>query len=244
MADLIAAILSAVLGVVVGCYMSIWFLKRNWRHVTPISFDRVAEMSLTLRNASEQMRLDSDWFSLVLKQIYEDVKNADQTVHQLADVEDQLRKVLESYMATNLHDYLVLREPELVRSVSAKVANMISGVLATRSLQYRSEYVLLNSLDDVTFDINLQMDRIPDGRLRTAFIEAMAHTFPRGEGEKGIQVARNYYAERLDGEKLKGLLERIGTNVARLEWAGTAAIQRTGNTSRHWAATCSPTECA
>jgi len=228
---LISAFISCA-SVVVGCYFCLWFLRRAWKTVSPISSDRVIEMSRVLRESSKTMQEESRWFSGCLTQVEQNLKDANHRVIQLAEVEDQLREVLESYMTTRLHDYLIEREPELVKAIGLSVAQRMHGALSTRSLQFKNEYVVLNSVDSLNFDIEISMDRVPDGRLRAALIEALAVALPRGEGTKGIDSARAYYAERLDGSKLTAFLNRLGTEVAQLQWKGAAAIQRTGNLER------------
>jgi len=136
-------------------------------------------------------------------------------------------EIMKSQALKQLGSLSPLIVEKISREVSAQVARALGDTFATKAASYRSEYVHIASLDELSFEIDLRADGYHSGELKQAMAKALASSNIRGGVPKHPKEAEAFFLQAFKDDKdFALLLGSFGEHLFNLRWVGLAQVQR------------------
>lgn len=146
---------------------------------------------------------------------------------------DRLQNIIEH----RVREWLSEMDPDLmenlIRQASARVACSLESGLIDRTTKFAGEYVLLQSLDDLTIDIDLEARYCSPEDIRKALVTVLTWSPAKAKEIRTERDLVEWFLQQTKSEsELKLMLGKLGVALQELRWQGKIALKKGKTTSQ------------
>lgn len=168
-------------------------------------------------------------YSEMLKQQIASLTTVTQQTGQFSNTLDLLREEYASNVASIANEWLRRHGREIfddiIRNASLRVANNVEMGLVEASTGTLGRYVVLQSLENLSLDVNLQAEYLEPNRLREALVRVIKwHPLRSKPPKTDDELAQWFLDQTANRRELDQILGRLGEDLLQLQWKGKLAL--------------------
>jgi len=186
----------------------------------------VAELAQQLNQELAVVRT----YSLAMQQQVASLATAIEQTSHVTNSLDLLREGIAIQVNTSVDQWLRSHGREvfddIIRNASLRVANNVEMGLVAHTTDVLGEYVLLQTVENLSIDVNLQARYTQPEDLREALIRVIKwHPLRRKPPKTDEELAQWFMDLTDDRRKFDSFLGRLGEELLNLQWAGKVMLQ-------------------
>lgn len=186
----------------------------------------VAELARQLQQELAVVRT----YSLTLEQQVASITTVMERTSHVTDSLDLLREGVAIQVNTSIDAWLRSHGREvfddIIRNASLRVANNVEMGLVAHTTDVLGEYVLLQTVENLSIDVSLQAQYTSPEMLREAIIRVIKwHPSRRKSPKSDEELVQWFLDVAEDQRKFDSFLGRFGEELLNLRWVGKVALQ-------------------
>jgi len=185
----------------------------------------VAELAKELNAEVALVRTHSE----ALKQQVANLITVMEQTGQFSNTLDLLREEYASNVAIIANEWLRRHGREvfndIIRNASLRVANNVEMGLVEASTGAMGRYVILQSLENLSLEVDLQAEYLDPERMREAIVRLIKwHPLRSKPPKSDEELARWFIEQTANRRELDLFLGRLGEDLLQLQWKGKLAL--------------------